>query len=420
MPDTPADPTVPPKPPPEPAWKEFARAPLVPVAVVAGFGLVADRYAQVTLDGCLLVALVGVIAWFVARNRNPNHVAVWLWITAGALAAAHHHAHRHSFAPDDIGYFAPDQPTPVKVRGTLAEEPARFRPPKPDPLVSIPKVETTTTTLAVTRIVTPNGWGSASGRVRLTVEGRLDTLHLGDVVEVVGRLSKPHGPANPGELDYLSHLLDDRITAVMRVEHSARGVTRIEEGWRGTLFGWLAVVRGWGTRSLQATLPHDEAGLAAALLLGDGTAMDRDEWDVFVRTGVVHVLAISGQHLVILAAFVWLVLRVYGVRRRHGAWVVMGVMIGYALLTGSRPSAVRAAVMVCVFCGGIVIRRPVIRANAFAFAWLIVVVASPTDPFTAGCQLSFLAVFVIIWTKAKERWYDRARCICGPFGGYVG
>ncbi|MFO0825085.1 MAG: ComEC/Rec2 family competence protein [Gemmataceae bacterium] len=84
-----------------------------------------------------------------------------------------------------------------------------------------------------------------------------------------------------------------------------------------------------------------------------------------MRTGVVHVLAISGQHLVVLAGFVWLVLKLFGVRRRYGAWVVIVVMIAYTLLTGARPSAVRAAVMVCAVCVAIVLRRPVIAANIF-------------------------------------------------------
>ena len=43
---------------------------------------------------------------------------------------------------------------------------------------------------------------------------------------------------------------------------SSYGVTRLDEGWRSSLFGWLAVVRGWGTRSLAESLPHDEAGQA--------------------------------------------------------------------------------------------------------------------------------------------------------------
>ena len=206
MPDTPPDPTAPPRPPPDPAWKEFARGPLVPVAVAVAVGLVVDRYASVPFDVSFAVALVGLVAWAVSRYRGPDASPAWLWLAAGAFAAAHHNVHRHSFAPDDIGLFATEQPLPVKVRGTLAEEPARFRPPKQDPLLTIPRVETTATVLALREIVTPDGWKPASGHARLVVEGRLDSVHLGDVVEVVGRLSRPHGPSNPGEWDYRSHL----------------------------------------------------------------------------------------------------------------------------------------------------------------------------------------------------------------------
>src|SRR5581483_2877093 len=390
----------PPAPPREPAWKEFARAPLVPVALAATAGLVADRYATVPPAASVPAAILALVVWLAARFRKSESAAVWLWLAAGALDAGYHHSWRHEFAADDIATFAQPQPAPVLVRGTLDEEPSKSHLPKFDPLLTQQRTVTTTAVLEVTAVHTPDGWKPASGKARLVVEGGLDGLHLGDVVEVTGRLSKPQPPANPGEWDYRSHLLDRRITADLRAKRSADGVTRLEEGWRSSLFGWLAVVRGWGTRALGETIPPSEAGIAAALLLGDNAAMDRDEWDVFVRTGVVHVLAISGQHLVVLAVFVWVVLRVCGVRRRHGAWVVMAVMIGYALLTGARPSAVRAAVMVCAVCGGIILRRPVIPANAFALAWLVVVAANPTDPFTQGCQLSFLAVFVLIWFVA--------------------
>ncbi len=393
------DPVTPPLPPPEPAWKEFARAPLVPVAVAVGVGLVADRYLPISLAAELVTAVLALLVWLASRSRT--FAPVGLWVASAALGAAHHQAYRTVFAADDIGAIASDRPIPVLVRGTLDEEPARFRPPKPDPLLAVPKPETTVTVLALTAIEAPDGWRPASGRARLTVEGRLDDLHLGDMVEVVGRLWRPGPPSNPGEMDYAGYLLDQRITAEIRTKRTGDGVTRLEEGWRSSAFGWFAVVRGWGTRALGTALPHDEAGLAAALLLGDGTAMDREGWDVFVRTGVVHVLAISGQHLVVLAAFVWFVLRVAGVRRRNGAWVVAAVMIGYAILTGSRPSAVRAAVMVCVVCGGLVLRRPVIAANAFAFGWLVVVALNPADPFTAGCQLSFLSVFVLVWGAVR-------------------
>ena len=378
-----------------PAWREFARAPLVPVAAAVTLGLAADRYLAVLPLGALLVAVGGIAAWLASRAK-PS-APVWLAVSAAGLGAAYHNYHRTAFEPDDIGHFAPDTPTPARVRGALAEEPVWTRPPKPDPLVTEPRGETTASVLAVTAVETRAGWVPASGRARLTVEGKPDGLHRGDVVEVSGRLTKPLPALNPGERDFRASLLDRRITATLRVEHSAAGVTRIEEGWRSSVFGWLGVIRGWGTRTLQELLPPDDSGLAAALLLGDTAAFDRDGWDAYLRTGVVHVLAISGQHLVVLAGFVWFVLKVLGVRRRHGAWLIAGVMIGYMLLTGAKPSAVRATVMVSVVCLAIVARRPVNAANAFALGWLVVVFAEPTDPFTAGFQLSFLSVFVLVW-----------------------
>ncbi len=384
--------------PSEPPWREFARAPLVPVALAATLGLVLDRYLEVSPIAALLVGVGGLAAWLAGRTRKS--APLWLAVAAAGLAAAHHHAHRHAFDPDDIGTFAPDAPTPARVRGSLVDEPDWFHAPKHDPLVTEQKTETTATVLAVTAIDTQSGWVPASGRVRLTVEGKLD-LHYGDVVEVAGRLWKPGPPANPGERDFRSYLHDQRITAVIRVEKSAFTVTRLEEGWRSSLFGWLGVLRGWGTRSLQESLQSDESGLAAALLLGDTAALDREGWDSYVRTGVVHVLAISGQHLVILAAFVWVVLKAFGVRRRHGAWVVAVVMIAYTLLTGTKPSAVRAAVMVSTVCLAIILRRPVMAANTFALAWLVVLALNPTDPFTSGCQLSFLSVFILVWGAAR-------------------
>ncbi|HEY1192100.1 MAG TPA: ComEC/Rec2 family competence protein, partial [Gemmata sp.] len=391
-----------------PPWREFARAPLVPFALAASAGLVADRYTGVPLNAALIVAAGALAGWFVTRRASPHTALSWLLTCAAALGAAHHHAHRHAFAADDVSTLATSAPRPVRVRGVLAEEPERFRAPKYDPLLTVQRGASSAGVLEVTEVDGADGWRPASGRVRLTVEGRLDDLHCGDAVEIVGRLSRPDGPANPGERDRRAALLDQRVTADLRVKRSADSVVRLDEGWRASPFGRLAAVRGWGTRALARALPKDESGLATALLLGDSTALDREEWDGYVRTGVIHVLAISGQHLVILGGFLWFVLRVCGLRNRHAAVLVAAALVGYATLTGARPSAVRAAVMVCVVCGGIVLRRRVILANVFAFAWLIVVGLNPTDPFTAGCQLSFLSVFVLLWgavrwLKPRER-----------------
>src|SRR5207247_7778327 len=82
--------------------------------------------------------------------------------------------------------------------------------------------------------------------------------------------------------------------------------------------------------------------------------------------------------------------------------IVTLVLLGYAFLVGARPPVLRSAVMVCVSCGGLYLRRPALSANSFALAWLVVGMLNPADLFGAGCLLSFLAVAILYW--GTNRW----------------
>jgi competence protein ComEC len=377
-------------------------APLFPFAVAATAGIVADRYLGVPSSAWFLTAVTSLLTAAIAIRGNDLLRLGALWVAAGGLAGAYHHGWRNDFPADDVGNVAAVEPRLVRVRGSLAEEPSRRRHPHADPLVSRPRPETTVTALEVTEIEAGGLWTHASGTARLTVDGTIADLHVGDEVEVTGWLSRPHRPLNPGEFDYASRLQDDRIRAELRVLHSPDGVVRLNTGSWGVQ-RTLAGLRGWGERGLADSLPPSEGPVASALLLGDTNAMTAGEWDRYVRTGVIHVLAISGQHLVILGAFLWFVLRVFGVRRRSAAVTVAALLLTYALMTGGRPSAMRAAVIACAFCGGILLRTRALPANTFALAWLVVLALNPTDLFNAGFQLSFLCVAVLIW--GIPRWF---------------
>jgi competence protein ComEC len=387
---------TPPGPPAESVAAAARHAPLVPVALAVTAGVVADRAFGLPPIAAAAAFAVGMIGWMAGLRKSASAGLPFLWLACAAAGALHHHQFRHVFANDDVGRFTADEPRLVRLRGRLAEEPTVAGPPVADPLRLMPRAEPARSVLAVTSI--SNGdWLPASGRVRLVVAGPLDGLHTGDCVEAVGWLTAPGEPANPGEFDPAGHYLDERITALLSVHKTAEGVVRIAEGWADTPVGWLAAVRGWGRRTLEANLPPERSGVAAALILGDGSAMAQAEWDKYIRTGVIHALAISGQHLIILAGFLWLLLRCAGVRRKYGAVVVAVVLVAYAALTGGRPPATRAAVAVALVCGGIVLRRVVMPANAFALAWLVVLILQPTDVADAGCQLSFLCVAMLIW-----------------------
>jgi len=395
---TTADP--PPKPTP-PAWTEFADAPLVPFALAASAGLVADRYIGVPFDLALLASGAAVVAWFVLQRRSPIAIGL-LWFAVAGAAAAHHHVHRHRFPPDDIGAAADETPHPVKLRGVILEEPI-LRKRNPDPLTPVRQTETESFLLEVTSLAAESGWRSASGMVRVRVERDPEqpfAARCGNTVEVIGQLSRPRPPGSPGERDATAAALDNQLRGEVRVSNGPAGVVRIAAGgW--TVSRVIAEVRGYGTRVLKESLPSADAGVARALLLGDGSGMERAEWEAFVRTGVVHVLVISGQHLAILGAVVWCLFVLAAVPNRRAAWCVAAVVVAYAVVTGLRPSSTRAAVMVSAVCGAVVFRRPMHTANSFALAWLAVLMLDPTEPFELGCRLSFVSVFVLVWGCAR-------------------
>jgi competence protein ComEC len=385
-------------PPPSPASESVWNAPLVPAALAVTAGVVLDRYAAVPPVASLLAAAVALVAWACARaGPRAGLPLVYLALAGAAFGAAYHHYRRDVYPPDDVGNFAPAEPRPCQMRGFLDDEPLRLPAPPHDPLRSIDRPATSTTTLRVTAVAERDEWVPASGRVRLTVGGPVEGFHAGDEVEAVGRLSALHGPSNPGEFDYAGFLRDQGVRGVLDVRKASDGLTRLRRGWPESFTGWLAVVRGWGQDALASSLPRETSPLAMALLLGEGAPLTSDDWDKYVRTGIIHVLAISGQHLVVLAAVMWLVLRLAGVRQRRGAAAVALFLLGYSLLSGGRPPAMRSAIAVCAAAGGILLCRRTLTANTFALAWLGVLLLSPTDVFGTGCLLSFLSVAVLRW-----------------------
>ncbi|HEY7152751.1 MAG TPA: ComEC/Rec2 family competence protein [Gemmataceae bacterium] len=374
------------------------RAPLVPAALALTAGIVLDRHISLPMPVSLTVAALGLVAWLCTRGSpHAGLPLVYLALAGVAFGAAYHHYRRDVYAADDIFHYAKDEPAPVQLRGFLDEEPLRNRAPVDDPLRSMSRGGSTMTVLRASEMRRGDNWMSVSGRVRVVgVEGWPE-LHIGDAVEVVGQLARVEPPGNPGEFDYAGQLRDRGIRTELTAKKTPQAVTRIERGWTTSPSGWLAVIRGRGQQVLRATLPSQTKELACALLLGEGSSMTRADWDKYIRTGVIHVLAISGQHLVILAAFLWFALPRLGVRQRQAARIVALGLLGYALLTGGRPPALRSAIAVCAVCGALVLRRRVLPANLFALSWLAVALLNPTDLFTAGCLLSFLSVAVLYW-----------------------
>src|SRR5262245_58513800 len=148
-------------------------APLVPAALAVTAGVAADRLVGVPLHVSALAFLVGLVGWIAAARRSFARGLPWLWLALAALGALHHRQFRDVYPADDIGNLATEEPRLVRLRGKLVEAPTASSVARPDPLRSLPPSETSRGILAVTHWQARDDWLPVSGRVRLTIGGRL-------------------------------------------------------------------------------------------------------------------------------------------------------------------------------------------------------------------------------------------------------
>jgi len=240
--------------------------------------------------------------------------------------------------------------------------------------------------------------------------------HPGERWRFTLRMRRPHGQVNPHGFDYDAWLLERGIGATgyvrafpppVRLGARDGALERIERAREAVRERFLGV--------LGAT---PAAGILAALAIGDQRAISNEEWRLFRRTGVTHLMSISGLHVTLVSGLIaWLV--AFGWRRlprlclalparKAAAAAAVAAALGYTLLAGFGVPAQRTLLMVCVVALALWSGRVVSPARTLALALGAVVLADPWAPLAPGFWLSFGAVALIFyvaagWTGAERR-----------------
>jgi ComEC/Rec2-related protein len=144
----------------------------------------------------------------------------------------------------------------------------------------------------------------------------------------------------------------------------------------------------------------------------------------FQQTGTLHLFAVAGLHVGIVAALLWVLAMVAGLSRKRAAALIIPLLLFYAAATGLHISSVRAAVMSSILFGGLFFERKVFSLNSLAAAAFFLLCWNTNELFSTGFQLSFAVVGAIIlfadplagflqrWT-APDPFLPRS-LLCGP------
>ena len=264
--------------------------------------------------------------------------------------------------------------------------------------------------LDVERTLTPNA--PELKRVQLTRYWPRDArtydarMRAGERWQLTVRLRMPYGTSNPHGFDLEAWMLERRLNASGYVRESP--APQRLDALAHTSAAWIAAARASVRDRIFATLgdaPH--AGVIAALVVGDQRSIAHEQWRAFTRTGVNHLLSISGLHVTMIAALAgWLVASVWRrlprcaerlPARQAGLVAAVLAAIAYALLAGFQVPAQRTLFMLIVVALAFWGRREPKPFTALTVALTVVLVIDPWAVLSAGFWLSFGAMAAILW-----------------------
>ncbi len=239
-------------------------------------------------------------------------------------------------------------------------------------------------------------------------------LRVGQRWRFTVRLQRPHGNANPHGFDYELHLFERGVRATGYVREAPQPALLAHAAGHP-----IERLRQTVRDAIGATVPDARAaGVLAALSMGDQSAIDRDDWDIFRATGIAHLVSISGLHVTM---FAWLAGACIGVLWRRitpallwwpapqaARWGGLACALGYALFSGFGVPAQRTVWMLATVV--------LLQSFALRWPWPLVMLASAVtvtalDPWALlqpGFWLSFMAVGLLMASSAVRAVHDAA------------
>lgn len=262
-------------------------------------------------------------------------------------------------------------------------------------LTDLPQVKGERVTLALAVTAVGAARVSEPARLTLQLEPGTDPGSIGRAALVEGTWLavsdvrvEPLPPAQPGKFDYGRYLRRRGEHVMLEASWSDVRVT----GRRGGLLGLVDRLRGASREHLRAAVHPPVSEILQGMVLGDDEGVDAASIDAFRRSGLLHIMAVSGENVVLLCSMWTFALSLLAFPRLARTALLLPVVATYVLLTGASPSIVRAGVSGVLGLLAILASRP---SDGWLLwlapaAWLLTM--NPNNLFDVSFQLSFAAV----------------------------
>ena len=351
--------------------------PMVGVFVCFSAGILLNHWLKVPLIWPLAAAASALVLSVALRRRGM----IWLVIALAGYVIADHDGRRSA---DDISLMK-IRSRDIAVQGVVVSD-VEIR--------HVLKTEKTIFHFQIEKVLADGQWLDRSGRVMVNSFIRRPVV-FGERLILEGRLHKPFDFGDQEKSSYTDYLgrrhirfmLTSGKDDVMRVLDEC-----VFPPWR---MMFREAHRRWPEMMEKYLLPG-EAGIMTAMMTGDRSGIPPHIKQLFVETGTVHILAISGLNMAIIAGIFLFLVGLLPVGFRPRMLVCLLMVIAYAVFTDGEASIVRSAVMAVIVLAGCIFEREQDGLNTLALAAFVILVMDPWQLFDLGFQLTFLCVWTMI------------------------
>jgi competence protein ComEC len=354
------------------------RQPFVGLALAAGIGIVAADFVSASRGVWLMLVLLFVVVALPAW-RWPHLPSTYALV--GFAFFLLHEFQIQDTAGKRLAARLGERMRPVTAIGAVASEPK----------------------------IAPNEFATFLFKLKsLELEGRTESTgatllvrwrgapEFGDELKLFG-IAKPIAPPrNPGEFDMRSYLARQDIRRELFVRYPEDGVL-LRHGGGNPILRAAERSRAWMQRAICRGLDDapDVQTFLSGIVLGLRHQTPEDIEEPFQQTGTLHLFAVAGLHVGIVARLLWMLGVIAQLPRKLATALIIPLVLFYAAVTGLHVSSVRAAVMSSVLMGAFFFERRPFVLNSLAAAAFFILSWDTNQLFSTGFQLSFAVVGAI-------------------------
>ena len=296
---------------------------------------------------------------------------------------------------DDISNFSGSE---VRVTGIIREQP-RIRLNADDTYSALYTVDVESITKSQEEIAVTGGLNI---NARYKSKNAIPTALIGYKISTYGTIRKPVNYNNPGQLDIVTMLKSNGITASLSAGRVGVEVEYVEGSIWINFLRKVAAIREHYKDSMQQVMSNEDAAAVFAMLFGGYEGLKPELTESFVTTGIVHILSVSGSHMSLLAATTAWICSFFGWRRWIKISIGLIVILTYIVLSGFIFPVIRSAFMgFLVFFATSSDKYDSNSRRSLTIIAMFILLYSPLALFHISFQLSFLATAGLLYLSPK-------------------